>query len=119
MLPTTLGFLEDMSRRSVATLEILRFFLRVLVTMISKRFVKLGIILYYRSRTKYDAMIICITLHFLFTHPLKRAWKNARIKSKIFKKSFLNFFFRKDHYYILDFVISDNTVLREISQNWI
>ena len=48
MLPTALGLPEDMSHRSVLAMEIQVFFLRVSVTMITKRFVKMGIIVYYR-----------------------------------------------------------------------
>ena len=83
MLPITLGFPEDMSRRSVVTLEILRFFLRVATTMISKRFVKLGMISHYRNGRKYEGRIICVTLNLLFTHPLKRASKNVWVKLEI------------------------------------
>ena len=38
-----------------------RFFLRVAVTMISKRFVKLGILVYYKYSRKYEVKMTLIT----------------------------------------------------------
>ena len=43
VLPTALGFPEDMNDHSVFSLEVPRFFLRVAPTMISKRFVKMSV----------------------------------------------------------------------------
>ena len=88
MLPTAIGFLEDMRHRLVLALEIQRtcvielfwhwrsnVFLIVTPTMISKRFVKLSIKGTIEYDRKYEVKMISITLCLLFIYLLERAWK--------------------------------------------
>ena len=58
MMLTTLGLPEDMTHRYALTGP--RFFLRVPVTMISKRFVKLGILVYYTYSRKCEVKMTLI-----------------------------------------------------------
>ena len=61
MLLTALGLSEDMSNRYVLALKFQGVFLRVAVTMISKRFVKLGILVYYKCSRKCEVKMTLIT----------------------------------------------------------
>ena len=67
------------------------FFLRVAITMISKRFIKLGIIVHTEYGRIYEVKMTFKTL--LFAHLLKIAYKGVRVNSKIFRKSSLKFTF--------------------------
>ena len=65
-----------------------RFFLRVAVPIISKRFVKLCTIEYSK---KYEVIRWLVSnLRLMFAHLLKRAWKNERGKWKIFENLLWN-----------------------------
>ena len=70
-----------------------RFFIRVAVTIISKSFVKLGIIVYnIVENMNKDGWS---NLSLLFPHLLKRAWKNERVKSKVFQNLLWNWLSNK------------------------
>ena len=57
--------------------------------MISKRFIKLDIIVHTEYGRKYEVKMTCKTS--LFIHLLKIAYKSVRVNSKIFRKSSLKF----------------------------
>ena len=57
---TALGLPEEESSLYFS-IEGPRFFLRFVVTMISKRFVKLGILVYYKYSRKYEVKMTLIT----------------------------------------------------------
>ena len=63
-----------------------KFFLKVTVTMISQRFVKMSITAYYwvEYGRKYEVKITRITLSFLFTHLLKNAGRTRAWNQKYF-----------------------------------
>ena len=63
----------------------LGFYLRVTVTMISKRFFKLDIILYYKMQQQIWSKDDLYNISLLFTHLFKRDRKNERLKSKMFR----------------------------------
>ena len=60
MLLTTLGLPDDESSLCFS-IEGQRFFQRVTVPMILKRFVKLGILVYYKYSRKYEVKMTLIT----------------------------------------------------------
>ena len=75
---------------SVLGLKVQDFSPRVAVTIISRGFDKLGIIVYYRIWSKIWTKDDSSKLSLLFTRLLKRAWKNKALKSKIFHNRIWN-----------------------------
>ena len=60
-LLTALGLPKDMSSHRCFSIGGPRFFLRISVTMISKRFIKLGILGHYKYSRKYEVQMTFIT----------------------------------------------------------
>ena len=74
-----------------------RFFLRVAVTMILNCSVELAVIIYIiEDGGKHEVRMARTNLGLLFTHLVKKAWKNLSVKSKIVRKSSLKLTFILD-----------------------
>ena len=82
---TALGLPEDMSSHVLALKVRPRLlFLRVAVTMISKRFVKLGILVYYKYSSRYEVKMTLISKFIVYPY-FEKSLLNKWLKSKIFQ----------------------------------
>ena len=94
-----------------------RFFPRVFSTMNSKRFVQLGIVVYFVYYRKYEVKMTRILFKFIVYPSLERVLKTGRVESKTSRQSSLNYPFGKRGCPILDFTTpkSNGPVLLQIS----
>ena len=94
-----------------------RFFPRVFSTMNSKRFVQLGIVVYFVYYRKYEVKMTRILFKFIVYPSLERVLKTGRVESKTLRQSSLNYPFGKGACPILDFTTpkTSRPVLLQIS----